>query len=165
MTPLKTSLCRTLTSRPVIMAFNAMLSYFALVILCELALDLGGDTVDLQELEKIIEGMAVLAIAYGVALESREDLQEIFGLYPRYESGTERRIDQVCHDYGIGFLLFGLFMEIPNQMVKIPDYIFNTHGIELRILLLAVPFVLATLISTLLGTWRLISLPPLREDS
>lgn len=45
MTPLKTRLCRTLTSRPVIMAFNAMLSYFALVILCELALGLGGDTV------------------------------------------------------------------------------------------------------------------------
>lgn len=31
------------------MAFNAMLAHFALVILCELALDVGGDTVDLQE--------------------------------------------------------------------------------------------------------------------
>jgi len=31
MTPLKTRLCRTLTSRPLIMAFDAMLSHFALV--------------------------------------------------------------------------------------------------------------------------------------
>jgi hypothetical protein len=164
MTSIKHRIYRMLTSRTVIIGINSLLAYFALVVLCELWLDVRGDTLDLQALEKIIEGLAVLTISYGVALECRKDLQEIFGLYPAFLTEKEKRIDQVCHDFGVGLLLFGLFMEIPNQAVKIPDFLVNTHGIELRILLLAVPFVLATLIAGLLANWRLIRLPPLRDE-
>jgi hypothetical protein len=157
-----TRIFRLLTSRGGLIVGNGIFVYFTATILAGLARQLHGGHPDYHELEQIIEGMAVLSVAFGVALESRADLMEILGLYPRFDGETERRIDQVCHDFGIGFLLFGLFMEIPNVAVKVPDSIFPSAGIETPTLLVSEVFVGAVLVASLLATWRLLKLPPLR---
>jgi len=158
-----TRIFRLLTSRGAVMVFNGIFAYFAAAVLVELFRQLHAGRPVFHELERIIESMAVLSVAFGVALESREDIMEILGLYPRFDCETERRIDQVCHDFGIGFLLFGLFMEIPNVAVKAPDTIFPTAGIEAATLRVSELLVAAVLVASLLSTWRLLRLPPLRH--
>ena len=162
MTGMKTRLFQLITSRWAIIAVNVIFIYFAGVVLWDFLQEWQRNHLDGKELEQVIEGMAVLSIAYGVALESREDIMAIFGLYPALETDTERRIDQVCKDYGIGLLLFGLFMEIPVQAVKVPDHIFITAGVEVQTLMVAIPFIFAVLVAGLLMIWRLLRLPPLR---
>ena len=162
MTDFKTRCYRLLMSRVVLMLLNALLVYFASLILWDLGREALEGRLHAHEMEYVIEGMAVLGIAFGVALECRKDLMEIFGLYPRYESETELSIDQVCHDFGIGYLLFGLFMEIPIQAVKVPDHVFNTSGAELATLFASIPFVLATGAIGVKAIWRLFRLPPAR---
>ena len=158
-----TPLYRLLTSRAAVIVLKGLFTYFTATILSGVVLELPHGKPNFHELEQIIEGMAVLSIAFGVAQESRQDLMEILELYPRYDCATERRIDQVCHDFGIGFLLFGLFMEIPNVAVKVPDYIFPTAGIEVPTLVVSELFVVCVLVASLLATWRLLRLPPLRD--
>ncbi|MDR3670864.1 MAG: hypothetical protein P4L36_08470 [Holophaga sp.] len=161
--PIRILLFRLLTSRTALIAMNAVFTYCTALILWGVVLEMRHGQPNMHELDQIIEGMAVISIAFGVALESREDIMEILRLYPRFLCATEERIDQVCKDFGIGFLLYGLFMEIPNQMVRIPNHIVNTAGIELPTLMLSVVFVAAILLTSLMATWRLIRLPPLRK--
>jgi len=160
---MRTRLFRTLTSRSALIVMNTVFTYLTLIILWGVVMELRRSQPNWHELDQIIEGMAVISVAFGVALESREDIMVILGLYPRFACPTEHRIDQVCKDYGIGFLLFGLFMEIPNVAVRLPEYILPTEGIEVPTLAISVFFTICVLLGSVLATWRLIKLPPLRE--
>lgn len=162
MSGIKTRLYQMITSRQAVIALNLVFIYFAGTVLWDFGVEWRLHTLNATELEQVIEGMAVLSVAYGVALESRVDLMEIFKLYPAFETADERRVDQVCHDYGVVLLLFGLFMEVPVQAVKVPDHIFITTGVEVRTLMVAIPFMFAALVATLKMSLRLIRLPPLR---
>ena len=159
---IRTRLFRLVTSRTALIGINATFTYCTLLILFGMVQELLHHKPDLHQLDQIIEGMAVISIAFGVALESREDIMEILGLYPRFICETEQRIDQVCKDYGIAFLLYGLFMEIPNQMVRIPNHIVNTAGIEIPAMMVCVVFLCAILVASVLATLRLLRLPALR---
>jgi hypothetical protein len=161
---LRTRLLHLFVSRYTIATLNLILVYFAGTILWDFLLHLHRGHLSVDEVERIFEGLAVLSISYGVALESRQDLMPIFRLYPDHDNPTDRRIDQVCHDFGIGILLGGLFMEIPVQAVTVPDHIFFTQGLEVRVLTLATPFIGAILLAAVLLTWRLFRLPDLRAE-
>jgi hypothetical protein len=157
-------LSRMLTSRGALLLFNAIFIYFTALSLWGAIRPFRFGHPDAHELEAIIDGIAVLSIAFGVALECRKDIMAMLGLYPALKNATERRIDQVCHDFGIWYLLLGLLMDIPVQAVKVPEHIFATTGIEVPTLLVAVFFLAVALLAGLRASWLLLRLPPLRED-
>ena len=93
-----------------------------------------------KEAEEIIEGVGIVLIAWGVALEERQKLREVFGLFHHGDTQKvryEEALDENCHRYGLGLLLLGLFSEVCVESVKIPDRIINTAGIESLVLLLS----------------------------
>lgn len=56
-----------------------------------------------QELIDILEGLAVILIGYGVALEERETLREMAGLSTHnnaHAASVEKHLDHVCHRAG-----------------------------------------------------------------
>ena len=85
---------------------------------------------DFEEMERTLEGIATIFVAYGVVLEERESLLRIFRYYPRFVSDLESRVDHVCHDYGVLFLVIGLLVEVAAELVKIPNRIVNTDNLE-----------------------------------
>jgi hypothetical protein len=91
----------------------------------------------LHQAEEIISGLGVILIGWGVALEERLKLREIFDLIGADEA-RQKGIDETCHRFGVGHLLFGLFSEIAVEAVRIPDEIINTNGIEKSVLAAAV---------------------------
>ncbi len=90
----------------------------------------------LHTAQEVVTGLGVILIGWGVALEERHKLREVFGLLGENEA-REERIDEICHRFGLGQLLFGLFAEIMVEAVRIPDAIINTAGIEKSVLIAA----------------------------
>ena len=92
-----------------------------------------------HEAVEIIEGLGIIMIAWGVALEERYKLREVFHLLPkkRSEIGYQNAVDENCHCFGLGFLLLGLFAEVGAECVSIPDRIINTTGLDDTILFLS----------------------------
>ena len=96
-----------------------------------------------HEAEEIISGVGVILIAWGVALEERHKLREVFGLVPEHTKNADEKVhvsheevlDESCHRYGLGQLLLGLFVEVGVECVRVPDRIINTDGIESEVLL------------------------------
>jgi hypothetical protein len=82
------------------------------------------------EMELILDGIAIIYIALGVALEERDSLMKFFGLYPKCFSNQEEIVDRNCHFYGLLILIAGLLMEMSVELVKIPNRVLNTEGIE-----------------------------------
>ncbi len=74
--------------------------------------------------------MGVTLIGWGVALEERSALRGIFGIAGGVDEAYQAHIDHECHAVGVGLLLFGLFSEICVEMVKLPNHIVNTKGID-----------------------------------
>ncbi len=93
-----------------------------------------------EEVVGIIEGLGIIMIAWGVALEERHKLREIFHVIPkknRLEINYQNAIDENCHRFGLGFLLLGLFAEVGAACVDIPDRIINTQHLEGAVLSLS----------------------------
>jgi len=105
--------------------------------------------------DDIIEGLGVILIAWGVAMEERHKLREVFGLIGNDED-REQAIDESCHRYGVGQLLFGLFAEIGVELVKIPDELFNTEGIESFVLGISALLLAAGLVLLVRQSWTLV---------
>lgn len=106
-----------------------------LVILIPLALGIFTVTRDLwaaphlEHTLDILEGMGVILIGWGVAVEERRSLREIFHLsHP--DAARDDAIDTVCHTSGIGLLIFGLFAEIAVEAVRLPNDIVYTQGFD-----------------------------------
>jgi hypothetical protein len=87
-------------------------------------------TNDFNEIEELLDGISVIFVAYGVALEERDSLMKFFDLYPKYWTDVEEATDHFSHFYGLCILLLGLFMEVSVELVKIPNTVLNTEGIE-----------------------------------
>ena len=85
-----------------------------------------------HETVDIIEGLGIIMIAWGVALEERYKIREIFHLLPkkRSEISYQNAVDENCHRFGLGFLLLGLFAEVGAECVSVPDRIINTSGLD-----------------------------------
>ena len=77
-------------------------------------------------------------------LEERGSLMHIFHLYPALVSPRQDFTDHICHSYGLSLLLLGLFMELAVQLVKIPDRVINTQGIEWLMFSIAFVFIMGS---------------------
>lgn len=84
----------------------------------------------LEEPMDILEGVGVVLIGWGVAIEERLSVRSIFGLSGGENEAFEAGIDRLCHASGIGLLIFGLFSEIAVAAVRLPNHIMPTEGID-----------------------------------
>jgi hypothetical protein len=83
---------------------------------------------DSHEAMDIVEGMGVILIGWGVALEERGSLREIFALGTKDEA-WQASVDHICHASGIGLLVFGLFAEMCIELIRLPHRITHTHSV------------------------------------
>lgn len=119
-----------LLNRFTIIAFNAIIMIIMISSVWELLSLLGNHVDDFDRMEDILEGIATVLISYGVVLEERDSLLEMSDCHAMLQDKKEQQINYFCHNYGIILLVFGLLAEVASELVKIPDNIFNTAGIE-----------------------------------
>jgi hypothetical protein len=103
----------------------------------------------LDEPMEILEGAGVVLIGWGVAIEERPSLREIFHLEGGPNEALEKGIDLLCHSAGIGMLIFGLFAEIAVTAVRLPNNVVPTEGFDPVVLVISVIF-------AVLGTYVLV---------
>jgi hypothetical protein len=84
---------------------------------------------DYREMLEIVTGIGVILIAWGVALEERHELRDIFNVHSEDED-WQLAIDQGCKATGIGALVLGLFAEMCIEAIKLPNHILNTEGVN-----------------------------------
>jgi hypothetical protein len=94
----------------------------------------------LDEPMEILEGVGVVLIGWGVAIEERPSLREIFHLEGGPNEALEKGIDVLCHSSGIGLLIFGLFAEIAVTAVRLPNHVVPTEGFDHVVLCVSVFF-------------------------
>ncbi|SJZ77800.1 hypothetical protein SAMN02745126_02257 [Enhydrobacter aerosaccus] len=99
----------------------------------------------LHEALDIIEGMGVILIGWGVALEERESLRHIFRLTGNSDEGWQAIVDHMCHSAGLGLLIFGLFAEMCIEAIRLPNAIINTAGIDHLVLLGSLAFLVLSI--------------------
>lgn len=119
-----------LMERHGICIFNVLLILLSLSALQDMFPLIFNAVNNVAELEEMSESMGVILIGYGVAVEERHSFMSIFRLYPEHASKTQDRVDDVCHAYGLFYLLLGLFMEICVACVKMPKTVINTSNME-----------------------------------
>lgn len=147
-----------LTSRYGIIVFNVFLtslSVISLWVMLPMIFDPASHTV---ELENISEYLGVIFIGYGVAIEERQSFMGIFKLYPEFQTPFQTRIDHVCHEYGLCYLLLGLFMEICVACIKIPDAIIDTENIEDLFFSISALLLFLTAVLMVYQSWSLLRL-------
>jgi hypothetical protein len=130
MTSLSMQAARILLSRIAVCVLNAIILVITVSTLYEASKLLFNLTNDFDQIEGLLGGPSAIFVAYGVALEERDYLMQFFKLYPTYWNHAEEATDQYCHFYGLCILLLGLFMEVSVEIVKIPNNLLNTEGIE-----------------------------------
>ena len=98
---------------------------------------------DFNEAVDTVSTIAIMLIGWGVALEERHVLREVFGMFGRPDERWQHGIDEACRRSGVGVLILGLFAEICAELLHLPNRIIDTGGSEHP--LLAVGLVLLTL--------------------
>jgi hypothetical protein len=119
-----------LTGRYGLVVFNALLIFVSALSLWVTLPMIFHGTGNVLELEDTSEYLGVILIGYGVAVEERQAFMRIFRLYPAFETSLQERVDHLCHEYGLCYLLLGLFMEMCVACIKVPNTIINTENIE-----------------------------------
>jgi hypothetical protein len=90
--------------------------------------------------EDIARRMGVILIGWGVVLEERSSIRGIFGLVGGGDESRQVALDHCCHSTGLGLLIFGLFAEMCIGVIRMPNYIIDTQGINRPILCLSIMF-------------------------
>jgi hypothetical protein len=113
---------------------------------------------DFNEAVDTVSTIAIVMIGWGVALEERNVLREIFAMAGRPDERWQHGIDAACHRAGVGVLILGLFAEICAELIHLPDRIISTGGREHALLAVGVGLlslagvVLVRLIVKLIGS-------------
>ncbi|MYL82283.1 hypothetical protein GTA51_03910 [Desulfovibrio aerotolerans] len=147
-----------LTSRSGIIVFNLFLtavSALSLWVMIPMIYDTASHGL---ELENISEYLGVILIGYGVAVEERQTFMSIFKLYPEFQSPFQTTVDHLCHEYGLCYLLLGLFMEACVACIKIPDAIIDTQNIEDVIFSISALLLLGCTLLMVNQSWKLVQL-------
>jgi hypothetical protein len=95
---------------------------------------------DVEHIADILEGLGVMLIGWGVAIEERSTLREMAHLMGSADEARQAAIDRVCHSSGIGLLILGLFAEICVESVRLPNDVMPTEGIDPLICWLSIVF-------------------------
>lgn len=138
-----------ITGRAFLTLINLVITWSGINSILDMIPLLANASNDTAVLEDITEGYATILIAYGVAAEERSTLMEFLGLYPHHHTPVQAATDHVCHHYGLFLLVLGLFVELCEELVKLPNAIINTAGIE------SLMFGVAVLL-TAASTWTLL---------
>jgi hypothetical protein len=123
-------IAKIMLSRVAVCVLNGIILMITVSTLYEASKLLFNLTNDFDQIEGLLGGPSAIFVAYGVALEERDYLMQFFKLYPTYWNHAEEATDGFCHFYGLCILLLGLFMEVSVEVVKIPNTVLNTTGIE-----------------------------------
>jgi hypothetical protein len=122
-------LMRGVTSRYGIGVISLVIVFPMVITLHEVSKDLW-KLPDLREPMEIVTGIGIIMIGWGVVLEERATLREIFGLLGGPAEPWESALDHTCHNYGVGQLVLGLMAEICIEMIKIPNTIIYTGEVD-----------------------------------
>ncbi|MDR3641202.1 MAG: hypothetical protein P4L39_07755 [Humidesulfovibrio sp.] len=146
------------TGRYGIIAINVLLICLSALSLWVMLPMIFNATGNVLELEDTFEYLGVILIGYGVAVEERQSFMRIFRLYPAFESRLQERVDHLCHEYGLCYLLLGLLMEICVACIKIPNSIINTERIEYTVFTVSAFFLIWNAILMLRHCWFMLRL-------
>lgn len=102
---------------------------------------LGGK--DVEHIAEILEGLGVILIGWGVAIEERSTLREMAHLVGSADEERQAALDRVCHSSGIGLLILGLFAEICVEAVRLPNDVMPTEGIDPLVCWISIAFLTA----------------------
>ena len=79
-----------------------------------------------HEAVELWEGFGTILLGFGVVLEERSTLLKILA---RNFKDPEA-LELACHDYGVFFVVLGVFIETFAWLVKIPNEILDTYFVE-----------------------------------
>lgn len=123
------SLMRVLTSRYTIGLISLLICVPMLITLTEVSRALWAKP-DIKEEMEIVTGIGIIMIGWGVVLEERKTLREIFGVLGMPDEAWQEMVDHTCHHYGVGQLSIGLMAEICIELIKIPNTIIYTGEVD-----------------------------------
>lgn len=149
-----------LTHRVTLAFFNILLTVILFITLRDSFSFVRDLSHNVEAIEDLLEGIATIFVAYGVALEERDTLMKVFKLYPAFESPAQAATDKLCHFYGLSYLLIGLFMEVIIETVKLPYRFFHTPVAEETIFIVGFLFCGAAIILLLRNSLLLLKNPP-----
>ena len=112
------------------------------------------------EAKDIILDISVIMIGWGVALEERGAVREVFKLQGGNDDAWQHQIDEKCHGVGVMLLLFGLFSEIFVQMAALPKTVISTEPIADGLLAIGAAFLAGGLIILVRHVWVLLMMRP-----
>lgn len=82
---------------------------------------------DVDEMLREVEGISTLFLAIGLILKERYQLEKIFFRKASLDSSW---LNNLCLTVGLSLILNGTAMRVTVQLVKIPDHVLNTQGME-----------------------------------
>ena len=85
---------------------------------------------DVEEMMREIEGISSLFLGIGLILKERRILRLIFGLCPAHDSPIEDSRDRLCLHMGLCLLLNGTGLRLSAQLIRVPNRIIPTEGLE-----------------------------------
>lgn len=85
---------------------------------------------DVEHIVDMLEGLAIILIGWGVAIEERRSLREMAGLVETPDDERQIAIDGVSHSNGICMLILGLFAEIGVEAVRLPNDVLPTFDFD-----------------------------------
>ncbi|MES2965655.1 MAG: hypothetical protein V4760_17370 [Bdellovibrionota bacterium] len=84
-----------------------------------------------EEAVELWDGFGTILLGFGVILEERGSIQKILGLkLGSAAHDAEKFVESVCHNYGVLFVILGVIIELFAWLVKIPNEVLDTHGVE-----------------------------------
>jgi hypothetical protein len=120
---------RFLISPPAIAAVNLIILWPLVLAIVDVVESMGIQR-DFNEAVDTESTISIVLIGWGVALEERFVLREVFGMVGRPDERWQKGIDEACHRTGVGVLILGLFAEICAELIHLPNRIIDTGGSE-----------------------------------
>lgn len=114
--------------------------------------------------KEIIGGISVIMIGWGVALEERASVRDVFGIRGDSDEAWQEQIDRASHGVGVMLLLTGLFAEIFLQLVHIPKSVISTESVRDGLLAIATFFVVFGFLVLVLHVVKLATMKTHRDD-
>lgn len=138
---------KLLAGRWFFLFLNIVSVYFSMVGVLFLLHHLGGCVIwgpdGIEELNDVCSSISILLIALGVIMESRDVFLRISRTA---EDDWQVRLNHMAEDFGVGLLLFGLFIEGAVIVLELPDLMFSSIGREFTVYLVALLMIIVSVL-------------------